>query len=234
MLDKRPAWRLYSQEDFSESAAAMGADRFCGTTGAKMVCLIQEFYQQHSVWLLPVLIFLARVLDVSIGTLRIVFLSRGMRLLAPLCGFFEVLIWLIAIGRIIGDLTSWVYYIAYAGGFAAGNYVGMYIESRLAMGLLSVMIVTKKDAASLLQRLKKERFGLTQVGAQGVQGKVRLIYLIIRRKDLPRVSRLLRECQPDAFSVVNDIRDVAGGVFPLDTARLERRRRLFGGLRKGK
>lgn len=199
-----------------------------------MFIVIQEFYQENAVWLLPILIFLARVLDVSIGTLRIVFLSRGMRILAPICGFFEVLIWLVAIGRIMGDLTSWVYYIAYAGGFAAGNYVGMYIETWLAMGLLSVMIITKKDAASLLQKLKAEHFGLTQVGAQGVQGKVRLIYLIIRRKDLPRVSKILRLHQPDAFSVVNDIRNVAGGVFPLDTAKIERRRKLFGGLRKGK
>jgi uncharacterized protein YebE (UPF0316 family) len=199
-----------------------------------MIVLIQEFYQENAAWLLPVLIFLARILDVSIGTLRIVFLSRGMRILAPICGFFEVLIWLVAIGRIMGDLTSWVYYVAYAGGFAAGNYVGMYIETRLAMGLLSVMIITKKDAASLLQRLKNEHFGLTQVGAQGVQGKVRLIYLIIRRRDLPRVSKILREHQPDAFSVVNDIRNVAGGVFPLDAARIERRRKLFGGWRKGK
>jgi len=199
-----------------------------------MIVLIQEFYQENAAWLLPVLIFLARILDVSIGTLRIVFLSRGMRILAPICGFFEVLIWLVAIGRIMGDLTSWVYYVAYAGGFAAGNYVGMYIETRLAMGLLSVMIITKKDAASLLQRLKNEHFGLTQVGAQGVQGKVRLIYLIIRRRDLPRVSEILRQHQPDAFSVVNDIRNVAGGVFPLDAARIERRRKLFGGWRKGK
>ena len=199
-----------------------------------MIAVVQEFYQENAAWLLPVLIFLARILDVSIGTLRIVFLSRGMRILAPICGFFEVLIWLVAIGRIMGDLTSWEYYVAYAGGFAAGNYVGMYIESRLAMGLLSVTIITKKDAASLLQRLKKEHFGLTQVGAQGVQGKVRLIYLIIRRRDLARVSEILRVHQPDAFSIVNDIRNVAGGVFPLDAARMERRRKLFGGWRKGK
>ncbi len=199
-----------------------------------MIDLFQEFYQYNAFWLLPVFIFLARVLDVSIGTLRIVFLSRGMRVLAPVCGFFEVFIWLIAISHIMGNLDSWVNYIAYAGGFAAGNYVGMYIESCLAMGLLSVMIVTRRDAASLLQRLKKEHFGLTQVGAQGIQGKVRLIYLIIRRKDLPRVFEILRTHQPDAFSVVNDIRDVSGGVFPLDMLKVQRRRHLFGGWRKGK
>jgi len=107
------------------------------------------FYENHAVWLLPVLIFFARVLDVSIGTMRIVFLSRGMRLMAPVFGFFEVLIWLIAISRIMGNLTSWVNYVAYASGFAAGNYVGMYLENRLAMGLLSGC---SRSAASALPR----------------------------------------------------------------------------------
>ncbi len=196
--------------------------------------LFQELYLENAAWMLPVFIFCARVLDVSIGTLRIVFLSRGMRLLAPLCGFFEVLIWLIAISRIMGNLNSWVNYVSYAGGFAMGNYVGMYIENRLAMGLLSMMIITREDAASFLHKLKREHFGVTQVGAQGVQGKVRIIFLIIKRKDLSRVSAMLQQHQPDAFIVVNDIRDAAGGVFPMDAAKLERRRKLFGGWRKGK
>ena len=190
-----------------------------------MIAILQQLYQENALWVLPILIFLARVLDVSIGTLRIVFLSRGMKILAPICGFFEVLIWLVAISRIMDNLTSWIYYVAYAGGFAAGNYVGMYIETRLAMGLLSVTIITKKDAALLLQKLKAARFGLTQVGAQGVQGTVQLIYLIIRRRDLPHVSKILHAHQPDAFSVVNDVRTVAGGVFPLDAGKLERQRK---------
>ncbi|OQB32109.1 MAG: hypothetical protein BWY09_02887 [Candidatus Hydrogenedentes bacterium ADurb.Bin179] len=195
---------------------------------------IAVFYDEHAVWILPVFIFLSRILDVSIGTLRLVFLGRGMRLLAPLCGFFEVLVWLVAVSRVMGDLNSWVNYIAYAGGFAAGNYVGMYIEQRLAMGLLSVMIITPSDAALLLQKFAQENFGVTQVGAQGAQGKVCMIYLIIKRKDLLRVSEMLETDQPDAFVVVNDVRAVAGGVFPLKTARSKGLQRLFKGARKGK
>lgn len=193
-----------------------------------------EYYGVHAVWLLPVLIFFARVLDVSIGTMRIVFLSRGMRLLAPVCGFFEVLIWLIAISRIMGNLDSWANYIAYAGGFAAGNYVGMYIESRLAMGLLSVMIITPNDASSLLQKFKDGQFGVTQVGARGTQGEVCVMYLIIKRRDLLRISELLAAHQPDAFMVVNDIRNAAGGVFPAGDIRMNGWKRLFGASRKDK
>ncbi|MFA7693113.1 MAG: DUF2179 domain-containing protein [Candidatus Hydrogenedentales bacterium] len=193
-----------------------------------------SFVADHAVWILPVMIFFSRVLDVSIGTLRIVFLSRGMRLLAPLCGFFEVLIWLIAISRIMENLTSWVNYIAYAGGFAAGNFVGMYIERRLAMGFLSLMIITHNDAASLLQKFKQKHFGATLVGAQGAQGKVRVIYLIIKRKDLSLVSSILEKHQPDAFVVTNDVRNAAGGVFPSDNSGLMNWRKITGASRKGK
>jgi len=192
------------------------------------------FYENHAVWLLPVLIFFARVLDVSIGTMRIVFLSRGVRLMAPVFGFFEVLIWLIAISRIMGNLTSWVNYVAYASGFAAGNYVGMYLENRLAMGLLSVMIITPDDASALVRMFKECRFGVTQVAGQGAQGEVRVIYVIIKRRDLALVSRMLAEHRPDAFVVVNDIRSAAGGVFPAETIRTNLWRRLLGGQRKDK
>ena len=192
------------------------------------------FYENHAVWLLPVLIFFARVLDVSIGTMRIVFLSRGMRLMAPVFGFFEVLIWLMAISRIMGNLTSWVNYVAYASGFAAGNYVGMYLENRLAMGLLSVMIITPDDASALVRMFKDRRFGVTQVAGQGAQGEVRVIYVIIKRRDLAQVSRMLAEHRPDAFVVVNDIRSAAGGVFPVETIRTNLWRRLLGGQRKDK
>ena len=157
-----------------------------------------------------------------------------MRLLAPLCGFFEVLIWLIAVSRIMGDLTSWFNYIAYAGGFAAGNYVGMYIEHRLAIGLLSVMIITPSDAETLLQKFAKANFGVTQVAAQGGQGKVSMVYLIIKRKDLSWVLEMLKTDQPDAFVVVNDVRTAAGGIFPLETVRPKTVQKWFRGMRPGK
>ena len=193
-----------------------------------------HFYDSHAVWLLPALIFFARVVDVSIGTMRIVFLSRGMRLLAPVFGFFEVLIWLIAISRIMGNLTSWVNYVAYASGFAAGNYVGMYLENRLAMGLLSVMVITPDDASPLVRMFTEQRFGVTRVAGQGAQGEVGVIYVIIKRRDLDQVSRMLKEHRPDAFVVVNDIRNAAGGVFPVEAMRANLWRRLLGGQRKDK
>ncbi|MBM3316827.1 MAG: hypothetical protein FJY75_03145, partial [Candidatus Eisenbacteria bacterium] len=84
---------------------------------------------------LPLAIVVARVIDVSLGTVRVILLNRGMRYLAPLLGFFEVLIWLLAIGQIMQNLSNWACYLAYATGFALGNFTGLWIEGRLAMGL---------------------------------------------------------------------------------------------------
>ena len=106
-------------------------------------------------WLiLPLLIFLARVADVSIGTIRLIFISRGLKYLAPLVGFFEILIWLLAIGQIMKNLSNPACYIAYAGGFAMGNFVGMWTAERLSLGVVLIRVVTKKDATELVECLK--------------------------------------------------------------------------------
>src|SRR5665648_86798 len=112
-----------------------------------------------SLFILPALIFIARIMDVSLGTIRIIFVIRGQKLLATLLGFFEIMIWLLAIGQIFQNLTDITYYIAYAGGFAAGNYVGIYLESKLALGTLAVRIITVKDALSLIHISEPTRLG---------------------------------------------------------------------------
>ena len=99
---------------------------------------------------LPLLIFLARILDVSLGTLRIIFITKEMKYIATLVSFFEVLIWLMAITQIMQNLTNLITYIAYAGGFAMGTLVGIIIDEKLAMGYLSVVVITKKDPTGLI------------------------------------------------------------------------------------
>ncbi|HPO12717.1 MAG TPA: DUF2179 domain-containing protein [Candidatus Hydrogenedentes bacterium] len=177
------------------------------------------FFQENIHWLLPILIFCARVLDVSIGTLRIISLSRGLKLLAPACGFFEVLIWIAVMGAVMNSINSWVNYLAFAGGFAMGNYVGMLIEDKLAMGIQSLWVVMKEDKSDLLSHMRAARFGVTMFEAQGVEGSVRIMMMIIRRKNLRAIMQLLREHVPRAFISVQDIRAVSGGVFPVKMAR---------------
>jgi len=176
--------------------------------------------------LIPLAIMLARVCDVTLGTLRIIFVSRGMKLLAPLLGFFEVLIWLVAIGQIMQNLSSWSHYVAYATGFALGNYIGMLVEERLAVGMLAVRIITQKEATALIDALREQNIGTTSIDGRGMQGKVSLIFLIIKRQHLPLVQKMVRQHNPQAFVSINDIRSVQEGYFPRST-----HKGVFGRLR---
>lgn len=178
---------------------------------------MQELFAQNEIWpiiIIPVLIMLARICDVTLGTLRIIFLARGMKLLAPVLGFFEVLIWLVAIGQIMQNLSNWVNYISYASGFAVGNYVGMLIEEKLAIGMLAVRIITQKQATELIADLQKNNIGTTSIDAKGMKGKVAIIFLIIKRSNLPAVRKMIKLHNPHAFVSINDIRSVHEGYFP--------------------
>lgn len=175
----------------------------------------------------PLLIFSARVVDVSLGTMRIIFLSRGQRLLAPLLGFFEVLIWLIAIQQVMQNLNNPISYIAYAAGFATGNLGGIYLESKLAIGKLMVRIVTIKDAAQLLAHLHDTGYGVTSLDAQGASGPAKLIFTVIRRKDLPSVMATINRFNPKAFISVEEIRSASEGVFPAESLAQQRSLGLF-------
>ncbi len=138
---------------------------------------------------LPLLVFLARVLDVSIGTLRIIFVAKGLKYFAALLGFFEALIWLLAVTQVLQNLNSWQTYIAFALGFATGNYVGVVLEERIALGNLLIRIITRKEADQLVHVLWDEGYGVTSVDAQGETGPVKLIFSITKRKNLGKIRQ---------------------------------------------
>jgi uncharacterized protein YebE (UPF0316 family) len=163
--------------------------------------------------LVPLLIFFARMADVSLSTLRIILVSRGMRKVAPFIGFFEVLLWLFAISQVMQHLDRWINYVAYGAGFSAGTWVGIWLEGRLALGLLAVRIITPDDATDLITRLRADRFGVTDFAARGISGNVRLIMTIIPRKDYPRLAEIIRESHPKAFVSTSDVRSVSEGFF---------------------
>jgi len=163
--------------------------------------------------LLPLLIFLARIFDVSLGTLRIIFVTKGMRRVAPFVGFFEVLIWLLAISRIMQDLDNWVCYLAYAGGFATGNFVGMYLEERLAIGHEMIRVITRKDATNLIEDLRNKGYGVTSVKAEGIEGEVAVIYIIARRSMISEVLDEINAFNPRALYTVESIKYVNKEIF---------------------
>lgn len=169
--------------------------------------------------ILPLLIFAARICDVTLGTLRIIFVSRGKKLLAPLLGFFEVSIWLLAISQIMQNLNNPVCFLAYAGGFAMGNFVGILIEDKLAMGILVIRIFLVKGDQGMKGRLHDAGFGVTAIDAHGMSGDVEILYTIIKRRDLARVVSIIEGCQSNVFYSVEDAKSVNQGIFPAQEKR---------------
>lgn len=163
---------------------------------------------------LPVLIFLARICDVTLGTVRLIFVSRGFKYLAPMVGFFEVLIWILVIGQIMQNLSNWLCYVAYAGGFATGNYVGMRVAEKLSLGIVLIRIITQRGAHALLDRLRKSDYGVTSVDGEGAVGPVQVIFTIVPRREVGAVVELVKAYNPKAFYSIEEVGFVEKGVFP--------------------
>ncbi|TAL30407.1 MAG: DUF2179 domain-containing protein [Spirochaetes bacterium] len=159
------------------------------------------------------LIFLARIMDVSIGTIRIILVSRGYRTLAPLFGFVEVLIWLAAIREVMFGLHGVASYLVYAAGFATGNYAGMWLESKIAIGTQAIRIITTEKMLTLPVVLRQEGFGVTTIKGRGAKGEVTIIYTIVPRKKARKVFETVEALEPGAFISVEDIKSRARGFF---------------------
>ena len=182
--------------------------------------------------LLPLLIFLSRVVDVSMDTLRIVFISKGDKIIAPLLGFFEVLIWLVAITRIMQNLDNVACYIAYAAGFATGNYIGLRIEQRLALGMQIIRVMTQDESKDLINNLRNEGFRVTSMEAEGKDGRVHIIFCVIERQQIERAVDLIMEFNPRAFYSIEDVRSVNPESKMFD--KKQQRKSLISWSRKGR
>ncbi len=179
------------------------------------VFIDSEFFK----WVvLPILIFFARMFDVTLGTLRNVFISKGFRNIVPVIGFFECLIWLISIRQIMQHLDNPLCYVGFAAGFAAGTYVGMFVEGRLALGMQVLRIITNQNSEVLIAALKAQNIGITVIDGQGAKGPVKIIFTIIKRKDIELIRNLIQEYNPSAFYSIEDIRVANQGVFPKKSA----------------
>lgn len=158
---------------------------------------------------IPVFIFFARILDVSMGTLRIMFVSKGLRGKATLLGFVEVLIWIVIVAQIFSNLDNWMNYIAYAGGFATGNYIGITIEQRMKMGVQIFRIIVGEGSADLTEALKESDFRITSVNGEGAYGPVKVIFTVARRKRWTELSDIVNKYAPNAFYSVEDVKHVS-------------------------
>lgn len=168
----------------------------------------------YSYVILPLLIMFARICDVTIGTMRIIFVSKGQKMVAPIMGFFEVFIWIIVIGQIMANLNNWACYFGYALGFALGNYVGMRLEEYLAVGKQLIRVIATKGGLDLVKNLNVKGFGATLIEGEGSTGKVQLIYVIANRDSMTQVLSIINEFNPKSFYTIEDIKKVSAGIFP--------------------
>jgi uncharacterized protein YebE (UPF0316 family) len=169
--------------------------------------------------ILPLFIFCAEVCVVTLCTVRIIFIARGMKVRAAILGFFEVSIWLYAITTVMQNLDNLGCALGFAAGFALGNYLGICIEHKLALGNLVVRIITKKDGRELVHNLTEAGYGVTRVDGQGATGPVQVILTVIPRKALKNVVAVLKAFDPKVFYSVDDLQTASQGIFPTAKAR---------------
>ena len=172
---------------------------------------------------LPLLIMMARILDVSMDTIRVIMVAKGYRNYAPFIGFFQSLIWVITISRVMVNLENWTAYIGYAGGFALGTYVGMRLEEKLALGHELIRVITKTDASELIANLRKEGYPVTSVTGQGREGEVGILFVILKRKTIKQVVKIINAYNPKAFYTIEDMR------FVRDSSYFPRSRKMIPG-----
>ena len=169
--------------------------------------------------LLPLLIFLARIADVSLGTIRIIFISKGFKKLSLIVGFFEVIIWLVAINQIWSNLNNIWLYLAYAGGFAMGNYVGIWLDEKISLGHVMIRIIVSKKSKELIKELKVNNYKLTIVDCKSSEeiSGVKMVFSVIKRKELKNIFKIIKRINPKAFYTVEDIRNVRDNDFAVFT-----------------
>jgi uncharacterized protein YebE (UPF0316 family) len=168
----------------------------------------------HTGPVLPLLVFLAETCVLTLATLRTICIARGKKAPAALLGFFEVSIWLFAIGQVMQNLTSPDCYLAFAAGFTLGNYLGILIEQTLALGNLTVQITSRTDAGALIQGLRSAGYGVTKLEGHGATGPVDVVITVVQRKDLSNVASIIERFAPQAFYSVHDLKTATEGIFP--------------------
>lgn len=156
-------------------------------------------------------VFLARVTDVSLSTVRILLLMRGKRLLAALVGFGEVLVYIVALRYIFSSLNDWTSLIFYALGFSTGILAGTWLEEKMALGFLIMRVITQKDAPGFADYLRQNGFGVTLFPCQGREGCYHLINIVCERRKLAMLEQLVFSWDKSAFVTVSDTRAIRGG-----------------------
>ncbi len=173
---------------------------------------------------IPLLIFVARVFDQTLGALRILFISKGNKLFAPLVSFFEALIWILVIAQVLQNLGNAFAYIAYALGFATGNYMGILVEEKLAMGINMIRVITRSNSQKIQRKLREAGYGFVNLIGEDIDGGENVLLIIVNRKEVSKVVALVREVHPHAFFSVEEVQSVSDIGYPLKVSGVRKKK----------
>lgn len=160
---------------------------------------------------LAVVIFLLRVLNYSVGTIRLVAITRGLRFLASILAMLEALIFAVVIANVVSDLENIVNLTSYCLGAGVGSYVGMMLEARFVTGYSVINIISGTHGHELAVALREAGYGVTETTGQGREGSVSTLRSVINKRDIPRVTKMAQEINPDSFITIEDARTVQRG-----------------------
>jgi uncharacterized protein YebE (UPF0316 family) len=172
---------------------------------------MMEVLLSPQAWLGAGLIFLLRVSDMTLDTLRVLVVMRGRKAIAWILGFFQAAIFVLAISSVLKDLNNIANVFGYAAGFATGNVIGMWIEERLAIGHTHLRIVSSRRGSAIADRLREDGYAVTEVAGRGKDGMVTVLNCSVLRKNVDRVRKIINDVDAEAFITAEDVRPVRRG-----------------------
>ena len=170
-----------------------------------------ELFLSPQAWLGAGLIFILRVSDMSLDTLRLLFVMRGKKKISWVLGFVQSVIFVLAIGKVLTQVNNPLNIIGYAAGFATGNVVGMIIEEKIAIGHILISIISPRRGSAIVAHLRQNGYAVTELSGRGKDGMVSIIYCSVLRKQVDAIHQLINEIDPEAFITAEDVRPIRHG-----------------------
>lgn len=173
-----------------------------------------EFIMNLEGPLLYLIIFCAKIVEVSISTVRLVLINKGERVKGAILGFVEIMIWLVVVSSVLTNIAEDpIKVLIYAAAFSLGNFIGVTIESKIAVGLASIqVVVNQKDGELLAGALRDQEYGVTIIEGKGKDESVKsLLFIQLKRKKIPEAVKVIKQNNPNAYITINDIKSMLGG-----------------------
>jgi uncharacterized protein YebE (UPF0316 family) len=172
---------------------------------------MEAFLATQNIWVVAGFIFISRVLNMALDTVRMLTVMRGMRSITWILGVLQTMLFVVALGSVMNDLSNPIKILAYSIGFATGNVIGMNIEKRLAFGFINMTIISSLRGQELAEKLRSQGHAVTEIPARGKDGSVEILECSVQRKFAPEVQKTVLESDPSAFITSRDIQKIWRG-----------------------